>query len=41
MNHFMLECASICPETTHQNLESQRFYYSLKPWSEHVVVNVP
>ena len=22
-NRFMLECASICPETTHQKLESQ------------------
>ena len=29
-NHFMLECASICPETTHQKLESQRLYLSLK-----------
>ena len=29
MNHFMLECASICPETTHQKLESKRVYLTL------------
>ena len=25
-NRFMLKCASICPETTHQKLESQRVF---------------
>ncbi len=25
-NRFMLECTSICPETTHQKFESQRVY---------------
>ena len=29
MNRFMLECTSICPETTHQKLESQRVYLTL------------
>ncbi len=29
LNHFMLECTSICPETTHQKLESQRVYLTL------------
>ena len=29
LNRFMLECASICPETTHQKLESQRLYLTL------------
>ena len=28
-NRFMLECASICPETTHQKLESQCLYLTL------------
>ena len=28
-NRFMLEYTSICPETTHQKLESQRIYLSL------------
>ena len=26
---FMLECMSICPETAHQKLESQRIYLTL------------
>ena len=29
LNRFMLECASICPETTHQKLESKRVYLTL------------
>ena len=29
LNRFMSECTSICPETTHQKLESQRVYLSL------------
>ena len=29
LNRFMLECASICPETIHQKLESQRLYLTL------------
>ncbi len=28
-NRFMLECTSICHETTHQKLESQRVYLTL------------
>ncbi len=28
-NRFMLGCTSICPETTHQKLESQRVYLTL------------
>ena len=28
-NRFLLECASICPETTHQKLESQCVYLTL------------
>ncbi len=31
-NRFMLECTSICPETTHQKLESQRVYFFIKLW---------
>ena len=29
LNRFMLECASICTETTHQKLESQHVYLAL------------
>ena len=42
-NHFMLECASICPETTHQKLESQRTcscLYNLTSMEIHVHYNV-
>ncbi len=29
LSRFMLECASICPETSQQKLESQRIYLTL------------
>ena len=29
LNSSMFECASICPETTHQKLKSQHVYLTL------------
>ena len=39
-NRFMLECASICPETTHQKLESQRVYFTLLTMNLYVKIRV-
>ena len=39
-NHFMLECASICPETTHQKLESKRVYLTLLTMNLYVKICV-
>ena len=36
-NHFMLECASICPETTHQKLESQHNSFIYYDCSSNVI----
>ncbi len=39
-NRFMLECTSICPETTHQKLESQRVYLTLLTVDLYVIFRV-
>ncbi len=39
-NHFTLECTSICPETTHQKLESQRPYLTLLTMDLYVIIRV-
>ena len=36
-NRFMLECASICPETSHTKLESQRLYLTLFTMNLYVI----
>ncbi len=39
-NRFMLKCTSICLETTHQKLESQRVYLTLLIMNLHVIFRV-
>ncbi len=39
-NRFMLKCTSICPETTHQKLESQRVYLTLLIMNLYVIFRV-
>ena len=40
LNCFMSECTSICPETTHQKLESQRVYFTLLTMDLYVKIRV-
>ena len=40
LNHFTLECTSICLETTHQKLESQRAYLTLLTMDLYVIFPV-
>ena len=40
LNRFMLKCASICPETTHQKLESQHVYLILLSMNLYVKIRV-
>ena len=40
MNRFMLEFVSICPETTHQKLESQCVYLTLQTMNLYVKIRV-
>ena len=39
-NRFMLECTSICPEPTHQKLESQRVYLTILTTDLYVIFRV-
>ena len=40
LNRFMSECMSICPETTHQKLMSQRVYLTLLTMDLYVKIQV-